>query len=235
LAPKNSIKCIAIDDEPLALELLKTYVSKYPELEWVQSFTDAVAGLEFLRSHIPDLLFIDINMPDLNGLELVQALPVKPMVIFTTAYKKFAVDSYDLDAIDYLLKPIEPERFTRAVQKAIEQYRYRNSINKKETESFFVRSEYQLVKIYFDAIEFIESVDDYLKIHLREGRPVMTLMTLKSILEKLPSDQFKRIHRSYIIPLSRIQSVVNRKVRLTKTELPVGDSYISLLQEWMRK
>jgi two-component system LytT family response regulator len=186
----------------------------------VRTFTDAIAGREFLQVNPVQLLFVDINMPDLNGLELVRSLNFKPMLVFTTAYKKFAADSYDLDAIDYLVKPI------------VEAFRFRIVTERKEDEVLLVRSDYQQVKIYWSDIEYIESVEDYLKIHLSEGRPVMTLMTLKSVLEKLPVDRFQRIHRSYIIPLGKIKSFTNRKVRLTSVELPVGDSYMGVVQGW---
>ena len=229
------IKCVAIDDEPLALELIKTYTSTHSVLKLERTFNDAVAALEYVRKHQIDLLFIDINMPDINGLEFVRSLQDKPMVIFTTAYRKFAADSYELDALDYLLKPIERERFAKAVTKAIDYFKYKNAVEKKETEALFVRSEYQLVKIYFSDIEYIESVEDYLKIHVSQGKPIMTLMTLKSVLEKLPSDQFKRIHRSYIVPSAKIKSVVNRKVRLTHIELPIGDSYTQFIQDWAKR
>lgn len=229
------IKCVAIDDEPLALELIRAYTSFHTVLLLERTFDDAVTALEYVRKYPVDLLFIDINMPDINGLDFIRSLQDKPMVIFTTAYRKFAADSYDLDALDYLLKPIEKERFAKAVTKAIDYFKYKNAIEKKESEALFVRSEYQLVKIYFSDIEYIESVEDYLKIHVSQGKPIMTLMTLKSVLEKLPATQFRRIHRSFIIPLSKVKSVVNRKVRLTHIELPIGDSYIQFIQDWAKR
>ena len=229
------LKVVAIDDEPLALELVKKYVASFPVINLLQTFTDAIAGLEYLKKNPVNLLFVDINMPDMNGLDLVKALPHKPMIVFTTAYKKFAVDSYDLDALDYLLKPIEFERFSKAINKAVEYYRYKHTVEKKESEVLFVRSEYQLVKIYLNEIEYIESIEDYLKIYLGEGKPVMTLMTLKAVLEKLPQDRFKRIHRSYIISLSKVKSILNKKVRLTNTEIPIGDSYLAEVQSWFKK
>lgn len=229
------IKCVAVDDEPLALELIKQYTERFTDLKLIQTFNDAIEALEFLRQHPVDLLFVDINMPDITGLDLVRSLDVKPMIVFTTAYKKFAIDSYGLDALDYILKPIEPERFSRAVNKAIEYFRYKKITDKKESDVLFVRSEYQLVKIYFSDIEFIESLEDYLKIHVGDGKSVMTLMTMKAILEKLPSDRFRRIHRSYIVPLAKIKSVTNRKVRLSNIELPIGDSYFGILQDWIKK
>jgi len=229
------IKCIAIDDEPLALNLIKEYVSKFPCLKLLQTFDDAIAGIEFLKNNSVDLLFIDINMPDITGIDLVRSLPEKPMTIFTTAYKKFAIDGFELDAVDYLLKPIAFDRFERAINKVINQYQFLASQKTIKEEPLFVRSEYHLVKIDLNEIEYIESVEDYLKIHRTSGRPIMTLMTLKAILEKLPAKQFKRIHRSYVVPLSKVRSVVNRKVKLTNTELPVSDSYIDSLSEWIKK
>jgi two-component system LytT family response regulator len=226
------IKCVAIDDEPYAVELVAGYIKKFPLLKLVQTFDDAITGAAFLRNYPVDLLFIDINMPDISGIELVRSLAEKPMIIFTTAYKKFAIDGFELDAIDYLLKPISFDRFSKAVGKAIDFYRYKNLPGIEEAESIFIRSEYKLIKISLPEIEYIESVEDYCKIFLSAGKPVMTLMPLKVLLEKLPADKFRRIHRSYIVPLSKIRSVVQKKVRLTSVELPVSDSYSGFLDEW---
>jgi DNA-binding LytR/AlgR family response regulator len=229
------ITCVLIDDEPLALELLKEYISKFPSLHLQQTFDDAISGGEYLRNNPVDLLFIDINMPDINGLELVYSLTQKPMLIFTTAHKKFAVEGFELDAIDYLLKPIHFERFSRAVNKAIEYAQFKNGDKPAINDSLFVRSEYQLMKIDLDEIEYIESEEDYIKIHLRNGKPIMTLMTIKALLQKLPPEKFKRIHRSYVIPLAKVRSVVNRRVKLSNAELPVSDNYAEFIQEWKSK
>jgi len=229
------VKWVAIDDEPLALNLIREYARQFPVLQLVQTFDDAIAGAEFLRQHPVDLLFIDINMPDVTGTDLVRSLVNKPMVIFTTAYKQFALEGFELDAIDYLLKPIAPERFSKAVAKAVEYYTFKNSVNTDKAESLFVRSGYELVKINLSDIEYIESLDDYLKIHRTNGKPVMTLMTVKAVLEKLPSLAFKRIHRSYIISLSHVRSVANRKVRLPHAELPVSDRYADFISAWKNK
>lgn len=226
------IKCVAIDDEPLALELLKEYIARFPALKLVHAFDDVLAASEFLREHPVDLLFIDINMPDISGIDLVRSLSEKPIVIFTTAHKEFAHEGFELDALDYLLKPIHPERFERAVNKVLTYFQYTQKVKPDADEALFVRSEYQLVRIELDEIEYIESVDDYLKIHRTNGRPVMTLMTLKAILEKLPDSRFKRIHRSYVVPINKIRSLSNRKVQLTSTELPVSDRYASFLKDW---
>ncbi|MEO5890968.1 MAG: LytTR family DNA-binding domain-containing protein [Ferruginibacter sp.] len=230
------LKCIAIDDEPLALELIKSYAAQLPQLQLLQTFDDAISGGEFLRATAVDLLFVDINMPDISGIELVKSLENKPIIIFTTAHKKFAYEGFELEALDYLLKPIDFERFKKAVVKAVEFDQYKKAAKEVANESFFVRSEYKMVKIGFDEIDYIESLEDYIRIHIANGRPILTLMTLKSVIEKLPADKFIRIHRSYIIPLNRIRSVVNKKVFLTSSKvLPVSDTYLSAINEWMNR
>ena len=229
------IKCVAIDDEPPALELIKEYVSRFPTLRMVQVFDDAIAAVEFLKVFPADLLFVDINMPDLTGIDLVRSLNDKPMTIFTTAYKKFAIDGFELDALDYLLKPIDFDRFTKAVNKAIGFYEYKHSKKDEMPHALFVRSEYRLIKVDFHEIEYIESAEDYVKIHLGTGKFIMTLMTLKAILEKLPEAKFRRIHRGYVVSLEKIRSVQNRKVGLTKIELPVSDSYLENIADWIKR
>lgn len=228
------MKCVIIDDEPLALNLLQQYVSELPALQLVQRFDDAVAGKAFLENNNIDLLFIDINMPDVKGTDLVRSLREKPLVIFTTAYKNHALEGFELDAVDYLVKPVEFDRFAKAVQKASAYFRSMKATAVGD-ENLFVRSEYQLIKIPYSDIAYIESLEDYLKIHLSNGRPVMTLMTMKAVLDKLPSSLFTRIHRSYIVPLSRIKSVVNRKVNLGDVELPVSSSYLDFIKEWTKR
>jgi two-component system LytT family response regulator len=227
-----SIKCIAIDDEPPALELVKEYISRFPQLELMQAFTDAIAAGEYLRQHPVDLLFVDINMPDITGLDLVRSLADKPMLIFTTAHKKFAIEGFELDAIDYVLKPLAFDRFSRAVHKALEYHEYKRKATPASAH-LFVYSEYRMLKIELSRVEYIESLEDYIKIHLLNAKPVMTLMTLKGVLEKLPAEQFKRIHRSYIVGVDKVKSVQNRKVQLQSgMELPVSDSYSDFIKEW---
>ncbi|MCJ8211990.1 LytTR family DNA-binding domain-containing protein [Mucilaginibacter sp. RS28] len=229
------IKCVAIDDEPLALQLLSGYISQFAELQLVQTFEDAIAGAEFLRNNKIDLLFIDINMPDISGIELVKALDTKPMVIFTTAYKKFAFEGFEQEALDYLLKPIDMKRFTKGVEKAIDHYQYKLSTKDKlQNESLYVYSEYKIVKINIPEIEYIESMEDYVKIHVGQPKPVITLMPLKKALEKLPQDVFKRIHRSYVININKIRSVQNRRVQLNTIELPISDTYIDNLRDHLK-
>jgi two-component system LytT family response regulator len=228
------MKCIAIDDEPLALQVLEKYISAFPMLELGGTFDDAIEGAAFLKNNAIDLLFIDINMPDLSGLDLISQLETRPMIIFTTAHKKFAHEGFELEALDYLLKPITTERFERAVNKALEQYEFRRSRKIESAESLIVRSEYKMIKILLSDIEFIESMEDYIKIHLLSSKhPVLTLMSLKGILENLPENRFSRIHRSYIVPDALVKSIQNKKVRLlTDRELPVSDSYLDFIERW---
>lgn len=229
------LRCVAIDDEPLALELMENYISQLPALRLLQTFEDAISGAEFLAKNQVDLLFIDINMPDISGVELVRALVNKPMVIFTTAYKNFAFEGFELQAVDYLLKPIEFKRFVAAVDKSVDFYRYKQSEKVQSDDSLYVYSEYRMVKINVRDIEYIESMEDYIKIFLTGNpKPILTLMPLKKVLEKLPESQFKRIHRSYIVALSKVKSIHNRKVQTGGAELPVGNSYSGFISEWAK-
>jgi len=230
------LKCIAVDDEPPALDLLAAYIDRIPQLQLLQTFDDAISAGEFLRSNAVDLLFVDINMPDITGIELVKSLPEKPMVIFTTAYKKFAYEGFELDAVDYLLKPIDFNRFNKAVGKAQEYYDFKKSASTVDNANLFVRSEYRVVKISLADIDFIESLEDYIKIHLSNDKPVMTLMPLKKVLEKLPPEKFRRIHRSYIVNTAKVRSVLHRKVQLSNgKELPISESYLDFVDDWMKK
>ncbi|MBN8876451.1 MAG: response regulator transcription factor [Sphingobacteriales bacterium] len=227
------LKCIAIDDEPPALELIREYVARFPQLQLVQTFDDAVSGAEYLRQTAADLLFLDINMPDITGLDLARALQARPMIIFTTAYKKFAFEGFELDAIDYLLKPISFDRFSKAVNKAIEYNEYKNKPAEAETDHLFVYSEYRMLKIPLSEIDYIESLEDYIKIHLNQAKPILTLMTLKGVLEKLPPGKFSRIHRSYVVASGKVVAIQNRKVKLgSGVELPISDSYTSFIKQW---
>jgi len=227
------LKCIAIDDMPFALELIRIYASRIPALQLVQTFEDAISGAEFLNHNPVDPLFIDINMPEISGLDLVRALQVKPLVIFTTAYKNFAFEGFELEALDYLLKPIEFERFAKAVQKAVDFYALRKKLQPDTSEGFFVYSDYQAIQINPAEIAYIESLKNYLQIHLVTKKVITTAMPLKKILEKLPPDQFLRIHRSYVVPVAKVISIQQRKVLLSSgLTLPVGDSYVQAIQNW---
>ena len=229
------LKCVAVDDEPLALELLQEYISRFPQLKLVHTFDDAISAVELLRNTKADLLFIDINMPDITGIDLVRSLQEKPLIIFTTAHKQFAIEGFELDAVDYLLKPINIDRFTRAVQKAIDYFKYKNTPPQEDNDSLFVHSEYKLVKIPLNDIDYIESLEDYIKIHIAGAKPVLTLLSMKKVLEKLPAEKFQRIHRSYIVSVSKVRSIQNRKVQLsTAVELPISYSYVQFINNWKK-
>lgn len=229
------LKCVAIDDEPLALELIQEFVSRFPLLKMMHTFDDAISAVELLRNTKVDLLFIDINMPDITGIDLVRSLEERPLIIFTTAHKQFAIEGFELDAVDYLLKPINFERFSRAVNKAIDYHKYKNAAAQEDNNCLFVHAEYRLVKIPLSDIEYIESLEDYIKIHLANAKPILTLMSMKKVLEKLPPEKFQRIHRSYIVSVAKVKSIQNRKVQLASaTELPISDSYVNFINNWKK-
>lgn len=226
------LTCIAIDDEPLALKLIKEYVSKMPALVLLDTFEDAITAIDYLNKHNVNILFVDINMPDITGIELVRSLEEKPMVIFTTAYKKFAYEGFELDAIDYLLKPIDFTRFNKAAQKAIDYHAYKKAKSATESACVFVRSEYKMLKVMFDDIEYVEGLEDYVKIHIKNQKAILTLATLKTFIEKLPNEKFVRIHRSYVIPVDEVVSVYNKKVLLkSRKELPIGITYSGVINK----
>ncbi|QJD96295.1 response regulator transcription factor [Mucilaginibacter robiniae] len=232
----TKLKCVAIDDEPLALALMEQYIAKFPALQLLKTFEDAISGAEYLKQNVVDLLFVDINMPDITGIDLVRSLDPRPMVIFTTAYKNFAFEGFELEALDYLLKPIDLNRFGKAVEKAQEFYQYKQNANQAAPqESLYVYSEYRMIKVNVADIEYIESMEDYIKIHLSgEDKPILTLMPLKKALEKLPADQFKRVHRSYVVAIGKIKSIQNRKIKLAQAEIPIGESYSASVKELTR-
>jgi len=223
------INCIAIDDEPLALHLIKEYASKINFLNLQQTFTDTDEAKAWLQENEVDLLFLDIQMPDINGIQFYRSLAKKPQVIFTTAYSEYAVEGFNVDAIDYLLKPFEYDRFLKSVYKAKE---YLEFLSNQELQmaSIFIKVDYQLMKINLKEIELIEGLDDYIRIYVKP-KPVLALMTLKSIQEKLPSQEFVRVHRSYIVPVSKIESFGRNKVKINGREIPVGSSYGDVYQQ----
>ncbi|MDD4602705.1 MAG: LytTR family DNA-binding domain-containing protein [Bacteroidales bacterium] len=227
------MRCIAIDDEPLALEVIKKYCSETPLVKIENTFTDAIQALTWLKTQRVDLIFLDIQMPDINGIQFIANLKDPPMVIFTTAFPEYAVKGFELEAIDYLVKPIKPERFFKAIIKA---QKAKSVILAPETvEGFlFVKSGYQTVKVLFKDILYIEGQDDYIKIHLSSNSsPILSLMSLKSIMEKLPEKTFMRVHRSFIVPLKNIRSVRNKHIFLEKVKIPIGDTYYESLHQWL--
>ena len=228
------LSCIAIDDEPLALEVIKKYAYKNDSLLLQKVFDNVIEAETYLQQHRIDLLFVDIDMPDKSGIELIASLTIKPLIVFTTAHKKFALQAFDLEAVDYLLKPIQPERFNKAVEKAVV---IAKGITKTEdNDSFLVYAEYKLVKISFANVIYIESMQDYIKIHLQNEKPVMTLQTLKKILEILPTEKFQQVHRSYIVAVDKIKSLQQKTIELTNgTQIPVGNSYSGFIKSFKEK
>ncbi|ANH81603.1 DNA-binding response regulator [Niabella ginsenosidivorans] len=226
------IKAIAIDDEPLALDVISTFCKQCSGIALLEIFDNAVAGKTFAEKAQPDLVFVDINMPDINGLDLVNGLTYDPMIIFTTAYKEFALEGFELSAVDYLLKPFSFERFKKAIEKAEKYYR---GIREKKEDSLLVYAEYRMIKILFSDILYIESLDDYIKIYLKDGRSVLTLLSLKKVLERLPEQEFARIHRGYIVSIKEAVSFLGRKLRISNgAELPVGETYLGALLKWIK-
>jgi DNA-binding LytR/AlgR family response regulator len=228
------INCIAVDDEPLSLQIISEYASQIQGMVLLKTFTNPLKAQNYLKKFPVDLLFLDIQMPDVSGINFYKSIGQHKMVIFTTAHSEFAVEGFNLNAIDYLLKPFEFERFKLAINKAIEHQEY--LANRHHTEkSILVRSEYKLVKVLLKDIEYIESYDDFIKIHILGNKPVLTLISLKVVNEMLPADQFIRIHRSYIISLSQITSIRNNRVQLRSRELPVGIRYKEDFLKWYKE
>ena len=217
------LKAIALDDEPLALEVLQSFCNQMEEISLEKTFTKSEDAFKYLKKYPVDLLFLDINMPSNSGIDFYKKLPHKTMVIFTTAYSEYAVEGFNLSATDYILKPFTFSRFQQAVEKAHSQWKLQNQ--NPEQLYLFIRADYSLIKILFSDILFIEGLDDYLKIHIRNQKTVVARMTLKVILEKLPSPEFVRVHRSFIVPISKIDKVRNKIIYINDEEIPVSASY----------
>lgn len=217
------IKCIAIDDEPLALQVVKEFCSRISFLQLEQIFTDTDEAKKYIEQNKIDVLFLDIQMPDINGLQFYKSLAEKPIVIFTTAYRDFAVEVFSVDAVDYLLKPFEYDRFLKACYKAKEYLEFL-STQELQLNSLFIKVNYEIMKVNLKDIELIEALDDYIKIYIKPN-PVLTLMTLKNILEKLPSRDFLRVHRSFIVPIHKVEKFSKTKIWIANKEIPIGSSY----------
>jgi len=222
------IKCIIVDDEPMAREILETHLQKVDFIKVVKCCKNAAEAFNVISSEQVDLVFLDINMPEISGLSFAKSINKNIKVIFTTAYREYAVDGFDLQAVDYLLKPISFERLLQAIDKFTDeniQLKGEVSISIKEKSDFiFVRSERKMIKINFNEINYIESLSDYIKIHL-EDKTVITRETISNIEVKLPKNDFIRIHRSYIISISKIESFTNEFIEIHKKAIPISRSY----------
>jgi DNA-binding LytR/AlgR family response regulator len=224
------MRCIAVDDEKLVLDLLVDNIKQVPYLQLVKACRNAMEAIEVLQKEKIDLIFLDIQMPRLSGLQLIQTLQQLPLVILVTAYEQYALEGYNLNVADYLLKPVSFERFLKACNKAKELFDLRSdkTIAQKEGSSdhIFVNVEYTLVRILFSDILFIEGLKDYIKIHLASSnKPVLTKMSLKAMEEKLPADKFIRIHRSYIVAADRVTVIKRDLINIGNQEIPVSDFY----------
>ena len=229
------LTCAIIDDEPLAGELLASYAKKTPELRLTGVYGSAVEAMKELRGNPVNLLFLDIQMPELNGLEFANLLPKETKVIFTTAFDRYAVDGYKVDAAGYLLKPISYDDFIKAVDKVADWFDAKDRQDAAVRDRFvFVKSAYKLVRISFDEILYVEGVKDYVKFYLGDNRKsVMSLMNMKKVEDYLPAPQFLRVHRSFIVNMAKVDTVDRGRVVIGDTFIPVSESYKDAVQEYI--
>ncbi len=215
----NKLQCVVVDDEPMAVEIIVSYIEKTPNLELVSTCKNATEAIAFMQDFSADVYFLDINMPEISGLSLAIIIDKKAQIIFTTAYRDYAVDGFNLNVVDYLLKPISYDRFLQSVQKID------TTKNENKTSDFmFVRADRKMVKIDFDAILYIESLSDYVQIYTSENK-IITRETISNLEQKLPKNKFLRIHRSYIISLKNITSYTNEFIEIKNKALPISRSY----------
>lgn len=234
-----TMKCIAIDDEPFALELLKDYISQVPYLELVALCEDVFEANKVLQQQPVDLIFTDIQMPRLTGLQFIQSLQERPLFILITAYEKFALEGFNLNVVDYILKPVELSRFMLACNKAWELFQLKKTA-RQHTEGqpsyFFVNAEYRQVKVLYKDITYIEGLKDYIRINLQApAKPLLVRMSMKSVEEDLPPLQFLRIHKSYIVSVDSITAVRKSSVFIDQLELPVGETYQGVIETLTKK
>jgi two-component system, LytTR family, response regulator len=226
------MKAIAIDDEPIALEIIKAHAAKVPFLELSATFTDAFKALEYLQRESVDLLFLDIKMPDISGIDFFSSLLSKPLVIFTTAYTEHAVTSFELDAVDYLLKPFSLARFIKGCNKAFELYNFRNMA--EPADHLYVKTGYEQIKVLYEDILYLEAAGNYVTFALKD-RNILSRITFNEAINLLPTDKFVRIHRSYIVSVSKIDKVERHQVTINKVNIPIGEAYSQNLAAFLSK
>ena len=239
----EKLNTLIVDDEPLAIDVIKTYAEKIPDLHIVKCCTNAFEANEALNQNKVDLILLDIQMPQLTGIDFLKSLTNPPMVIFTTAYSNYAIEGFELAAVDYLLKPISFERFLKAINRAIEEHKKNipaTSPTQDENQDFiFIKADKKLIKVNFREIVYIEGLKDYVIIRLDNGSRIVTLQTMKSLENKLPSDLFKRIHRSYIIGITKIKALVGNMIEVIEKDkpkhIPIGKNYRDGLLEIVNK
>ena len=228
------LRCAIVDDEPLALELLKSYVEKTPFLKFVRSFSSAIQAMKEMPDLKIDLLFLDIQMPDLNGMEYSKMVDANTRIVFTTAFEQYAIDGYRVNALDYLLKPISYADFLQSANKARQWFEL--ICKEGNRNSIFVKSDYKLVQIELKDIIYIEGLKDYVKIYTESSsKPIMSLMSMKAMEELLPSSYFMRVHRSFIVQKDKIKIVDRGRIVFGKTYIPVSDSYKQAFQDFLNE
>lgn len=238
-----TIKCAVIDDEPLALGLIAGYIKKTPNLELCGTYSSAVQAMKTLPENPVDLLFLDIQMPELNGLEFSKMVPEKTRIVFTTAFGQYAIDGYRVNALDYLLKPISYADFIEAVNRATEWFNLKlKSENDKSSDTsynpdyIYVKSDYKLIQIELDKILYIEGLKDYVKIYTEDNpRPILSLISMKSLEEKLPEERFLRVHRSFIVQKQKIKIIDKGRIVFGKEYIPISETYKTMLQDYVNK
>ena len=230
------LKCAIVDDEPLALELLASYVKKIPFLELTGKYGNAIESMNGLNDNPADLIYLDIQMPELNGLEFARMLPERTRVVFTTAFDQYAIDGYRVNALDYLLKPISYVDFLAAANKALQWF---NLIDGQtpadEVKSIFVKSDYKLLQIDLDRIKYVEGLKDYVKIYTDDSpRPILSLMNMKAMEQMLPESRFIRVHRSFIVQKGKIREIDRNRIVFGDVYIPIGDSYKQAFQDFLK-
>ena len=230
------INCAIIDDEPLAAELLKSYANKTPYLNLTGVYNSAITAMRDLRSHPVPLLFLDIQMPELSGMEFAKILPRETRVIFTTAFPQYAIEGYKVCALDYLLKPISYEDFLKAAEKALD---WQTTLQKQTTYSedrfMFIKSEYKLQRVCLDNILYIEGLKDYVRITLRSGEKILSLMSMKKLEDYLPCPEFMRVHRSYIVHMTEVRTIDRFRIVFGDVFIPISESYKDEVQQYLDK
>jgi len=233
------IKVICVDDEPLALQLVAGYILKTPGLQLLGKFENPLEASSFLQNSDTDLVFIDIQMPELSGIEFTRSMLKGPKVIFTTAYEKYAIEGFKLDVVDYLLKPFSYDEFLKAVHKAERLLKLENNIPGRieaNNEFLFLKSDYKIKRINFNDILYIEGLKEYVKVYTHDDpKPILSLASLKLLETKLPPEKFMRVHRSFIVNLFRIDTIARSRIIFGKTYIPVGDQYKNKFQEYLDK
>jgi len=235
---QKKIKCIAIDDEPLALEIIEAHIKKFEKLELIGKYNNAIEASEALKKESIELIFCDINMPEISGIDFVKSIVDKKiLVVFTTAYSEYAVDAFALDALDYMLKPISLERFKKAIERAEEYFEIKNNTLQPQSEMneghMFVKADSKMIKINYEDIWYVEAFADYVKIYISAEKRIVTLQTMKNMELSLPQHLFARVHRSYIVAMNKVESIGTHELKLASKIIPLGKNFKESFAEKM--